>query len=253
MSKVVIFGHSHVLSIRRALKDWSESEVNFEIALCGTKEFVGGLMYLNKHGNQKLSPLISSVLNRYAGKKEEKHTWFVSMAQGNYYNQLGMLAEERTFDFVLNGMSDLPLDTTATFLPVDAIKDALKEKMADFPAYLASMAKSAFGKRFIVVGPPPPNRDDNLVAELIEEEQDLVVNPYTVRLKLWRVQNELIQHYCEQKNVHFFRGDIEKTCDIDGFLLPEYVKDSVHANHLYGKRLLKELERYVLKGRQYEK
>ena len=247
MTKVVIYGHSHVWSVRRALGSFEQEKVSFEVPICGTKEFPGDLLYKNEKEQVRLNPVITSVINRYSGSAEEASTWLVSMAQGNYYNQFGMLAEHDIFDFVSEELPSVGLVSDAVYIPYGAVKSAMESRMATFFKYLQVMAKSSFGNRFIVVGPPPPIKEDFLIEQTLEgEEKNILISPRSVRLKLWYLQNNLARSYCRQLDVSYINGGLEGSQDNEGYLLDEYVKDSVHANHFYSKKLLERLERYVL-------
>lgn len=247
MPVIVIFGHSHALAVKNALKHWNSSKVEFEIPVSGTKEFPGRLIY--KHGKQKVrpSPIVTSIINRYSKQTYSEDTWLVSMAHGNYYNQFGMFAENRIFDFVFDELPQLGLEPGADYLPYNSVKAALENSMTPLKSYVPAMAKSYFGKRFIIVGPPPPVGDDELVAKRIQTGQEnLRVTPKAVRLKLWYLQNKIAKSYCDNAGIHYFNGAVDGTFDKDGFLLDEQVKDCVHGNHIYGQKLLESLQNYVL-------
>ena len=62
-------------------------------------------------------------------------------------------------------------------------------------------------------------------------------SPY-VRLKLWRVQNDILGEMCRARGLVYVSGDIPETQDGDGFLSPEYVKDAVHSNGDWAKVFL---------------
>lgn len=248
MTRIIVYGHSHVWSVRRALRSWQDPDLDFEVPVCGTKELTGQLVYQDHKGADRLNPILAALINRYSGGDDEAETWFVSMVQGNYYNQLGMFVEGSLFDFVLKGHAEYPLAPGAVVLPVEAVREALSARMTGLKSYLPLMARSPFGSRLLVIGTPPPPASDELLAKTLEEQaqEDLLVSPAFVRLKLWHLQNEIVQSYCDGNGVFYLRGDLPGTQSPEGFLLPKHVKDSVHANHFYSRKLLEGIQDYVL-------
>ena len=253
---LVVFGHSHVWSVRRALADhWAHSGVTAEVPVCGTKELPGPVMARSTGpgGVEKptLNPVIVALLNRVLASQGLAETWMISMVQGNFYNQIGMVAQDRAFDFVLDTHPDLPLTPGATLLPCDAVRLILTRQMAEFQSYAPILAKTALRDRMILVGPPPPPRSPDQIAALLaagpkagaQAEADaapetVVITPAITRLKLWHMQNQIAQGYCVAAGLRYLRGDLPGTQDADGFILPAFTKDAVHANHIYSDQLL---------------
>lgn len=262
---LVVFGHSHVWSVRRAIAEgWSHPGVTAEVPVCGTKELPGPVIYLQPGTKPALNPVIIALLNKAQARPTASGTWAVSMVQGNFFNQLGMVTSARHFDFVLDSHPDLPLTPGATILPCAAVRRVLAQQMAEFQAYAPILARTAFHDRMILVGPPPPPRGEQEIAALLAADPKgttqaalitpalitpALITPAFTRLKLWHLQNQLAAGYCAAARLQYLAGDLASYLagdlsgvqDADGFILPDFIKDAVHANHTYAAILLHRL------------
>lgn len=249
---LVVFGHSHVWSVRRALADnWSHPGVTAEIVACGTKELPGPVIFAQASGKPALNPVITALINKAQASPAAATTWLVSMVQGNFYNQIGMIAQERLFDFVLDSDPGLPLTPGATVLPCAAVRAVLTAQMAEYRPYVQILGKTAFGPRMILVGPPPPPAGEAEILALLAADTKAgtetapitpaLITPALTRLKLWHMQNQLAAAWCAAARVQYLPGDLPGTCDPQGFILPALIKDAVHANHQYSAILLHRL------------
>jgi len=233
-SNVVVFGHSHVWSFRRAIGlGIPQTEgFTFEAPLCGTKEMPGPIVLRDLRGRPQLTATLAALLLRGASAPNLEDTWLLSAVQGNHYNQMGMLSPDGPFDFVLEERQDLAGLLGAAMLPTAAVRAALRDTMDEIPDYLKVLGKWRPPARTLIAGPPPPGESE---APFIEAQASLATrHPVTaapVRLKLWHLQNALYRDLCRQNGMIFVPGDIAGTQDEIGYLKPEYVKDSVHATH----------------------
>lgn len=243
MTQALIFGHSHVWSVRRALSaGWSHPAVTASAPICGTKELPGPIVY-GTGKDARLNPVVVAALYRIIGTPAQDDTWLVSMAQGNFYNSVGMLAQDRCFDFVLASHPALPVTPGATLLPSSALREVLAQPMDQLKSLAHILSRQPFQQRVILVGPPPPPRDEDGITELVgasskAADETWLINPAWTRLKLWHLQNEIARDYCAASKVRYLSGNLPGVQDEDGFLRPNMVKDAVHANHLYSALLL---------------
>ena len=68
--------------------------------------------------------------------------------------------------------------------------------------------------------------------------------PADFRLKFWLLQNRIYRETYAEFNIDYI-GAAPATCDDEGFLLQEFWgDDGIHANHGYGREML----RHVLKS-----
>lgn len=238
--QVFIFGHSHVWPVRRALNEVRGQDDDFrtKVVLCGTKDFPGSIWLGNPDGRPTLSPVLIAALNRAERTKDD---WLVSMVQGNYYNQLAMVTDGPGFDFVLCDHEDLPLDEDNYFLPEAAVRAMLEHKMANFAVYARLLARYASGRSIVVGPPPPPFGEDEiraLVAQSHSDKSTIQISSPWLRLKVWRLQDKIMRDICRKNAILFQTSALDSTFDLNGFLLPEFIRDAVHANHHHAKKLL---------------
>lgn len=240
---VCVFGHSHVWSVRRAIAAPLVERVRFEAPICGTQEMPGPLLYWDGQKRPQLNAVLAALLNRLSPSPD---LWLLSMVQGNHYNQLGMLTSGVPFDFVLPTAPDLPFDAEALNLPFMAVKAALEAQMAPMPTYLDRLRATEFAPQILIAGVSPPPHD-SLIFKPMLEEKDLMPelsSPY-VRLKLWRLQNEILEEACRARGLVYLSGDILGTQDEEGFLSPAYVKDAVHSNGEWAQMFLRSVADHI--------
>ena len=241
-----IFGHSHVWSVRRALREgWTHPEASITAPICGTKELPSGLVMTDDLGKTVLNPIVTALLHRIIAGPELARTWLVSMTQGNFYNQFGMVVPGAGFDFVLDSHPDLPLDDQAVLLPCGAVHEALARQMQAMATGAAMLGRQPLEGRVILIGPPPPPRDEAQIAKLLAAQggadDGVRISAAMTRLKLWHLQNTISARICAEAGVHYLAGDLPGVQDEDGFLRPEFIKDAVHANHGHAAHLLNEI------------
>jgi hypothetical protein len=207
--------------------------------LCGTKEMPGPIVLRDLNGRWHLTATLSALMHAISARDDAPTTCLMSMLQGNHYNQIGMIASGGAFDFVLPSHCDLPLSRTATLLPYKAVRAMLIEAMSEVREYTSLMSRSCFASRTIIAGAPPPVRDDTLILELLKRGQ--ITDPPSaphVRLKLWLLQNQIYTELCHGTPLTYLPATPEGTQDAEGFLLPKFVKDAVHANGKWGAQYL---------------
>lgn len=240
----LIFGHSHVWSLRRAVGGGFAGRAFIpEVILCGTGEFPGSTYLMSLTGKPLLNPALLSAFNR---TKLGPSDWLISMAQGNHYNAAAMVTDGGAFDFILPGHAEIPLHRDLPFLPVAAVRRLLMDYLPEVPQYLRLLAKCHDPKQIIVLGPPPPSRSDEHIVRLIGESNtygtDPQISPPHVRLKMWHLQNQIMSEYSSRYGVRYLSGAIPAASDSEGFLQPKFVKDAVHANHHYATLMLEKID-----------
>ncbi|MEZ5823428.1 MAG: hypothetical protein R3C97_01390 [Geminicoccaceae bacterium] len=235
-AQICIFGHSHVWSIRRAIHDIELDDFTFTAPLCGTQAMPGPIVYADRNGRFQLTSTLAALFN---GLEPSQDLWLLSMVQGNFYNRLGMLHAGEPFDFVLPDHADLPLDIEATHLPYMAMREALVDEMAEMPPYLELLAASPFAKQVIIAGaPPPPLENSHFEALLGDQGLMPQLSPAHVRLKLWLLQEEILEEQCRAHGIAFVSTNMKDAQDEQGYLLPQHIKDAVHADGTWSKAYL---------------
>jgi lysophospholipase L1-like esterase len=241
-----VFGHSHVWSVRRALKlGWQHPDIKIRDIICGTKELPGSIVYHLANGEPQLNAVILAALHRVAAM--DANAWLVSMVGGNDYNRLGMFSGSPSFDFVVDEDSQAGLAADAMVLPKAAVQEALKSKTETLSAYFPLLTQMAGHKRIIVIGTSPPNAtDDLLVSHLEKAAKGTAITPARVRYKLWLIQNQLMLEHCQAAGIHFLKGDYPGTVDADGYTLKAFMKsDGIHLNEDHASILLDTVAGYI--------
>lgn len=241
---ICVFGHSHVWSVRRNVNQPIADGFEFQAPLCGTKEMPGPLVYFQGEKQRPhLTPVLVALLNRLTPSPD---LWLLSMVQGNYYNQLGMLTSGQPFDFIDPGEPEAPFDETALHLPYGAVKAAVERQMANLTHYLRRLKVSDFSEQMLIAGTPPPPRDTEVFKPMLEEKGLMAeLTPPHVRLKLWRLQDEIYARMSDEAGLRYVSAAMTHAQDGDGYLLPEYVKDAVHANGPWAALYLKKVAEEV--------
>lgn len=251
MSKTnaLIFGHSHVWSIKKALLSGlftpGTNEISWPVLLCGTSEFPDDVVLYDSSGKERLNPCLISALRHHSANDPAVMNILVSVVQGNYYNNVALVQEPgESFDFVVPGHEHLPLNDTVQAVPYTAISESIANAAKSFPSYIKRLSGLGYKRAFHIGAPPPPASNDLIIEEFRNRVDDVdhieVVEPY-VRQKLWIAQNAFMNAYCRKYGITYISAP-EKAITEDGFLKPEYIKDSVHGNAKYSVLVLQKVE-----------
>jgi len=158
----------------------------------------------------------------------------------------------RPFDFVLPEMPECPPDPTLELAPYDVVREHLAVSIHAHVGLLRMVRTSTKGTLWSVP-PPPPVRGDMLYRRLgariaamqgpdpdAQPERLLPpreIAPPRVRLKLWRLALMIMRNVTATEGATFLEPP-DETMDADGFLLPRFEADSLHANPHYGEALM---------------
>lgn len=170
-----------------------------------------------------------------------------TMMGGSTHIVLGLLVHPRPFDFVLPTQPDLPLMEGAEILSVSAIAATMHEQ-TDY--YIALMQSVAAVAQYPVahMQAPPPHRDGARIARDIiwamYPDMRQEVAPAIFRYKMWRLHTQIIEQACVDVGIEFIPCPA-RAVDAEGFLLEDYYKDGVHANHAYGTLLIEQMRHYA--------
>lgn len=167
---------------------------------------------------------------------------------GNEHNSYHLLQRER-FDFFMS--DDDEIDRSATIVPLSMIKSSFALTLAHMRDFLQHRIKSA--SNAFVVGTPPPLEDDSMVLERIKQQWDLthiaddevVVTRAALRLKLWRVLNQIRDEYAMSAGARVLPVP-PGAQDERGFLDSKYwAPSATHANEAYGQLVLEYVKEHV--------
>jgi hypothetical protein len=251
-STSLIFGHSHVWSIKRALgqADYAPQAEGYEsrVLLCGTNEFPGSLISFSDAGKEMINPCLLSQLNQIKDV-DPSRTTLVSMVQGNYYNIVGLVQDGEAFDFVIPGREELPMLPDAKIIPFGAIWETVERETLELEAFLRRLTKLKYAGVIHVNAPPPIKSSEFIREELAKkgsaDSNGIQVTDPAVRLKLWIVQRRVLETLGRRLKfscIHFPPDTVEG----GGFLRKPFWKDAVHANEKYAALLLRQIEERTL-------
>lgn len=253
--RALVFGHSHVWSIKRAIASGiyrpTTPDYDCDVVLCGTKEFPGPLVATGLNGHTAINACLIAAVQKY---ENSNTTWLVSAVQGNYYNIVGLTEPDPLFDFTLPWKTDLPVQKSARFLPYAAVAGFLQGHTTELQLLLKQLPNLGF-PNIIHVNAPPPIESESFILEDLKAtgavdagEKQTRVTPALIRLKLWEAQAKMVEDICRAHGVHCIQPPPE-TRDEKGFLKRDFWKDSVHANEDYSALILEQIETLICSKR----
>lgn len=257
--RAFIFGHSHMWAVRQALVHAQREEsrhLDQNLILCGTTEFPGSLVYANfRTGSLSVNAGLLSALQR-AGAKADTDV-LVSGVQGNQYNAFALLTDGAPFDVHIPGWPSMPA-ANVPLLPLMAVKEMMEVELNEFQLFCTRLRSLSY-RGFMHLSPPPPIPDNAFIQSKLPpllSGEPPEVSLADLRLKLWTIQQELSRKIVEGQGGELLAPPVESQ-DADGFLKPEYWKDSVHANKAYAALQLEQVHSAMLclqkdKGHQNE-
>lgn len=173
------------------------------------------------------------------------------MIGGNQHAVFSTIQHPIEFDVLEPGEERSVLRPGAQLVPYRAIASILHSGIRGRDGRSLTAIREATAAKMVHIMPPPPKRDSDFIRSYHEsrfkdEIALLGVSPPELRMKIWRIQRNLLQDFCIELGVDLLDPP-KSALDADGFLLPEYyAKDATHANRSYGLLLLDELERRFL-------
>lgn len=169
---------------------------------------------------------------------------------GNQQNQWFLFAPRPMFDFALASRPDLPVESEADLVSEAMVRELFWPSLAILAAMVEELVR--LDARIVLLGTPPPKRSADLIKGFLEKEPllvklaaekgysmtDVEVTPAIIRLKLWRVIQDMMAELAAANGGAFVEVPPE-TQDELGFLLPEFwAPDATHANNDYGRLML---------------
>jgi len=168
---------------------------------------------------------------------------------GNTHNVLFLLEQNPPIDFICRQLPDLPLQEGAVVVPESLIRAKFLSDNLELPHVLEAL-KAQVNSRIAVVATPPPNPDNDHLMSLLADELQFMIKPPgfseerlkltspVIRLKLWRLLQDLYEDEATKAGVEFIPVP-DTVTDADGFLKPEFwAGDVTHANSAYGQVML---------------
>ncbi|XWN32191.1 MAG: hypothetical protein ROR55_03485 [Devosia sp.] len=225
---LVVFGMSHIKALAMACIDAKEDR----LALVFIKQ---------RRKGTRTAGLAPPLFARYRPKA------VISMIGGNFHNLFGLLEHPEPFDFADPTLPEL--DTSRRIVPRSEMRALFKLQLEDHLNRIAAL-RQYYGVPMAHISSPPPNSDEdhlrNHLGGLAQKAGlDPQFTPKMIRLKLYRLQNEVLEEGCKALGVTFI-GPPAKTIDEEGFLSAHYRQnDPTHGNSRYGKQVLRDVRGFA--------
>jgi hypothetical protein len=241
-------GHSHLTAMQIALDATPEFSENFAIhsqfvqllepGLAPSFHEASGGPVMNLALREKLAAAIAAL---------PRPTTAAIFLSGNEYHFIGMFNQERSFDFVLPEVPDLPLIDGAEIIPEHllAARFIRQIHVSVVVARLlrAELAQAGIPCYALATPPPVPDNDFlmNPASHFYPEMTRFGVAPPCLRYKLWRLQSRIFVEELTAAGLVCLPAPAD-TIDQDGFMRPPgWHPDGVHGNAWYGEALLRQI------------
>lgn len=196
--------------------------------------------------NQDSTPLEEAV--RMAGALRPEVPLFLSML-GTYANILGLLSAGADYDFALTPADASESDhRPVALLPHRAVSGAFSEHIGN--AHSLKKIRYATRSSVFLLSPPPPKQSNDYIMQKFMLQQNrryrgrhvsVGVTRPELRLKLWKLEVELLKELAEREGMEFVPAPSEALNE-DGFLARKYyAQDATHANSRYGSLVAEQI------------
>jgi hypothetical protein len=171
----------------------------------------------------------------------------VSMVGGSKHSVLSTIQHPERFDFFLPGQ-DHRLGKRTTLIPFQLLYDYFRKALRQNDGAVIATLKSSTSAKVVHLLAPPPKRKKEYI-EIYHDTRfadegisELGISPAELRLKFWHLQNMVVQEICDELGVETIPPPAE-ACEPNGFLKNiYYAGDATHANRAYGELVLQQLE-----------
>jgi len=236
VASFVGLGHSHIVALAKGA--YALEAKRTEIAgraVCGRFRYLYDEAYMPPFADAAgtaLNPAIEAAVAEGAPQ-------FILLSMGgNEHNIVSMRQPTPRFDFILSGAPDAPLDPTAEIIPEAAVRETLRDYMAESMRVLRAI-RAASPLPMILVEPPPPLPRAQVLAypkEFFRSQFDQRgMSSDALRRKVWRVQIEMMRQASDDLAIPYIETPAE-AFGADGLLAPWACgQDASHANEAYGE------------------
>lgn len=238
--KVLGLGHSHIVAIARGCYDLQHAG-----ATIAGQAFTSSFHYLfapeltptlvQEEGPPRLNPRLAELIT------QENAAFGLLAIGGNEHIALSIAQGREPVDFILGENPELPLAARAAILSEAAVRETLRERMAETLGVLAALRRATSIPLFCLE-PPPPLPDVRVLAYPKEFFRKAVdsrkLSPELFRHKIWRVQGALYRAACARENIEFV-GVPESFVTSQGVLAEDaWGADASHANQSFGAAMV---------------
>lgn len=238
--KILGLGHSHIVAVAKGCYALQDRGVRVAGAALSSRfiylydpEVAPALV--GEGVETRLNPRLVDIL------RQERPDCVLLSVHGNEHVALSIMRPRDPVDFILGESPDLPFEAGATPLTEAAVRETLREKMAETFRICDALRRVVTVPVFCLES-PPPLPDARIVAypgEFFKKAVDVArLSSETFRYKVWRVQSGLYREICVRHGMTFVPAP---ACFIvpPGVLAEEaWGADATHANPLFGEAMI---------------
>ena len=252
MLHLYIVGDSHIGCVSRAFREVSKAtpKPHYSAAFhsLGGGAVAYDLLIRNHQSRWVLNPLLKTAVvaaNREATRITPADAVQIAICVGGYVSTVYTWDKKLgQFDFLLYAEDSIATNPNATsmMVPTSMVRQSLKAHLKVMVDALLQL-KQQTALPVLFVSPPPPYRSSETIVELMSAKRSIdkqaMQQPMhsSVRLKVWRVADEILRAEMERIGVPFLEVP-SGSVDADGYLLPEMFGDGFHAGTAYGQLVL---------------
>jgi hypothetical protein len=240
--KLLGLGHSHIVAIASGCYALQDKGVKV-----GAKALTSRFIYfyepsfmptlLGEPQHSQLNPDLVALI------KSERPDAILLCVHGNEHIALSVVRRHEPIDFILGESPELALEEGATLLTEAAIRETLRDKMAETFAIVAAVRR-ATSAPLVCIEPPPPLPDAQILAypkEFFRKAVDAArLSPERFRHKVWRVQSALYREMCAANDIAFVAVP-QRFIAPPGVLAREaWGADATHANAVFGAAMVEQ-------------
>jgi len=168
---------------------------------------------------------------------------FVSIS-GNAHNMLGLAEPPVPLDFHHPALPQFAIREDVEIVPYRMIRSVFESALSGVRVYYRYLTK-LLDRPMFQCEPPPPKASEAFILEHAGSFASMLkttrVAPASVRMKMWKLQSDVMQAMCKETGIGFLPCPPE-SLDVDGFLAERLqAKDATHANAHYGALVLRQL------------
>lgn len=234
-------GHSHIHALLRGASLLRSDEKISVEGICLRDE---GFRNLPRRG------LDSAAAHDIKNRAANADAVFLCI-QGNQHNTLALVESGQAVDFYHPDLPQVPIRENALVLPYRTIWQLFEDALETARAHFVFL-KRLLDKPLIQCQPPPPNPSEAHIRQnpgaFGEALARFCIAPKSFRLKMWKVQCDVMRRMCEDAGILFLPCP-DAALDDEGFLVETaWGRDPTHASADYGALVIRQLARAVRAG-----
>jgi hypothetical protein len=238
-SRLIFIGDIHTDAIKRALKNPQ---------LCHKKNVViEAYRYEKIKDGKPIGDLTENQVDELVSGLS-REDMVVSTIGGNLHQTVSLMQHPLAFDFLSNKPDSVArINTDKQLIPYNILYDFFWQGIRSRDGKRLRRLKDHSQSRIFHLVPPPPKKDTDHILKYHETLfaksgiTDRGVSPSELRLKMWRLQLEVLEILTLEYDIELLLPPKE-SIDSEGFLVHEcYANDATHGNKKYGELIIEQL------------